>query len=187
MKTALQLSGAIILALIGAVAGAMLTTNYSNMRTNGASYVPALQAGVRGLGQALISVLTSPWLLVPLGLIALVTLTVALTLRATKPKADPLKMLGYRMSKFVDAAHHDQRFREFRTLYNDTMRICREMEAFMIEVRMQGLPTPSPQSEHAEDWIDLACDYFTAVGPYLRNGNQAHATAVAQDFANRYL
>jgi len=56
----------------------------------------------------------------------------------------------------------------------------------MLQVQMNGIPVPSPQSDSAEDWIDLACEYFTAVGPYLRNGNCAHAIAVGQGFADRF-
>lgn len=186
MRAALKIVGAIMLALAGAALGAMLTTNYASMRKNGASYLPALQSGATSLGQTIWSVLTSPWVTVPLGLIALVAMTVAVTMRITRPKVDPLKALGYRMNKFVDAAHQDRRFRQFTTVYHETMCVCREMEAFMVEVRAHGLPTPVPQTERAEDWIDLACEYFTAVGPYLRNGNQAYAFATAKNFSDRY-
>lgn len=182
----MKIIGAIMLAIVGAVLGAMLTTNYASMRKNGASYLPALQSGGTSLWHTLCSVLTSPWVTIPLGLIALVIVTVAGTMRMMRPKVDPLKELGHRMNKFVDVAHQDRRFRQFTTVYHETMRVCREMEAFMVEVRAHGLPTPVPQTQLAEDWIDLACEYLTAVGPYLRNGNQAHALATAKSFSDRY-
>ena len=186
MRAAIKIIGAIMLAVVSAVLGAMLTTNYALMRQNGASYLPALQSGATSLWHTLWSFLTSPWVTIPLGLITLVAMTVAVTMRMTRPKVDPLKALGYRMNKFVDAAHQDRRFRQFTTVYHETMRVCREMEAFMVEVRAYGLPTPVPQTEQAEDWIDLACEYFTAVGPYLRNGNQDYAFATAKNFSDRY-
>jgi hypothetical protein len=60
------------------------------------------------------------------------------------------------------------------------------MEAFVVEIQMNGIPVPSHQSNSAEDWIDLCCEYFTAVGPYLRNGNSTYALGVAQGFADMY-
>jgi hypothetical protein len=186
MSTVLRLIGALALAMFGAVGSAMLTTDYSTMRRNGASYLPALQTGLGSIAHSLWAFVTSAWFLIPVGAIVLIFVTVRLTLRASRPKIDPYASLGNRMNGFVNAAHHDQKYRQFTTMYHDTMRICREMEAFMEEVRLNGLPVPSPQSNSAEDWIDLAGDYFTAVGPYLRNGNFAAAVNVAQGYANRY-
>ncbi|MFA5990250.1 MAG: hypothetical protein WC803_11685 [Sphingomonas sp.] len=186
MKRLINIAGTLFLALIGAVGGAMLTTNYATMRTNGASYLPALQGGLGSLWHGFIAIVSSLWFLVPLGAIILIFVTVRLTLRATRPKKDPFIAIGHRMNAFVNAAHHDQKFRDLTSVYHDTMRICREMEAFVVEIQMNGIPVPSHQSNSAEDWIDLCCEYFTAVGPYLRNGNSTYALGVAQGFADRY-
>lgn len=186
MKRFLNVFGAMVLTLASAVGGAMLTTNYSAMRSNGASYLPALQGGLVSLWRGSITVVSSPWFFIPLGALALVLVTVRLTIRVNRPKKNPYGALGYRMDQFVDAAHQDQRYRGFSTLYHDTMRLCREIEAFIVEIHSKGIPIPSPQSNSAEDWIDLCCEYFTAVGPYLRNGNFNYALVVAQKFSDRY-
>lgn len=186
MKAFFNIAGALFLALIGAVGGAMLTTNYTTMRSNGASYLPALQGGLGSLWRWFASFVSLPWFLIPVGALILIFVTVRLTIRATRPKKDPFVAIGRRMDAFVNAAHHDQKFRQFSSLYHDTMRICREMEAFVVEIQMNGIPVPSHQSNSAEDWIDLCCEYFTAVGPYLRNGNSTYALGVAQNFADRY-
>jgi hypothetical protein len=186
MKTLFNIAGALFLALVGAVGGAMLTTNYATMRTNGASYLPAVQSGLGSLWHGLAAFVSSPWFLIPVGAIVLILVTVRLTIRATRPKKDPFVSIGRRMNAFVNAAHHDQKFRDLTSVYHDTMRICREMEAFVVEIQMNGIPVPSHQSNSAEDWIDLCCEYFTAVGPYLRNGNSTYALGVAQGFADMY-
>lgn len=177
--------GAIALTLFGVVIGAMLTTDYSTLRANGSSYWTALQSGLLAVWAFVVSIITSVWFLVLAGAILLVVVTSILTRRALRPKANPYAVIGRRMNHFVDVAHHDQKFRDFRSLYHDTMRVCREMEAFMFEVNAVGLPIPSPQTQSAEDWIDLCCDYLTAVGPFLRNGNFEHAKRLAMQFSER--
>ena len=164
----------------------MLTTSYKSLRANGESYLPALSVGFRAIGRATVSFGTSPWFLVPVGAVVLVLLTIRLTLRAVHPKADPHKQLGLRMNRYARAAQHDKEYRRFTSIYHDTMRICHEIEAFIVEVSQQGIPVPSPQSNHAEEWIDVCCDYFTAVGPYLRSGNLTYAIGAAHGFADRY-
>lgn len=186
MRAAIRVLGALALAFASAVGGAMLTTNFSTMRANGASYLPAVQAGLKSIVHALAGFVTSLWFVVPVAALLLVILTARATLRISRPKRDGNIELGRRMNVLVNAAHHDQKFRRFTSHYMDTMRVCREMEAFMVEVQMQGIPVPSPQSDSAEEWIDLSCEFLTAVGPYLRNGNFPHAVAAAQAFADRY-
>ncbi len=179
------LSG-LLLALIGAVAGAMLTTSYKDLRTNGGSYLPAVGSGFRSLAASLGSAVLQPWFYLPVAAMVIVYCTVKLTLRATKPRADPYRTMGLRMARYATAAQHDQRYRQFRSIYKDTIRICHEIEAFVVELQMLGVPVPSPRSHDAEEWIDVCCDYFTAVGPYLRNGNVSYAMSTAQGFAERY-
>jgi hypothetical protein len=184
--TAIKSLWGLTLAMIGAVGSAMLTTSYKNLRANGESYLPALSAGFRTIGHTVAALFMSPWFLIPIGAVVLVLLTARLTLRASRPKTDPCVQLGVRMNQYVRAAQHDQRFRRFSSLYHDTIRICREIEAFIVEVSQHGIPVPTPQTNQAEEWIDICCEYLMAVGPYLRSGNQSHAIWVAQGFADRY-
>lgn len=183
MKRALS---GLALALVGAIFSAMLTTSYKSLRENGESYLPALRAGLAALGQKGASVILSPWFLIPMGAIVLVALSVTITLRTARPKPDTFKALGARMGQYARAAQHDQQYRRFPSIYQDTMRICHEFEAFIVEVQQQGLDVPSPQSSDAAEWIDVCADYFMAVGAHLRRGNVAHALGAAQGFAERY-
>lgn len=177
---------ALALALIGAIFSAMLTTSYKNLRENGESYTPALRAGLNTLWDAGVAIALSPWVLIPLGAAILVAVTVAVTVRVTRPKRDPLRAIGARMGQFARAAQHDQNYRRFSSIYHDTMRICHEFEAFIVEVQQHGLDIPSPQSNDATEWIDICGDYFMAVGAHLRSGNIAHALGAAKGFAQRY-
>jgi hypothetical protein len=184
MKAIVKAVVALTLALAGSVFGAMLTTDYTTMRKNGVSYVDALGGGLGAVWDMAFGVAASAWFLIPLAAAALIYTTVKVTLWTTKPKADPLVSLGVRMNAFVDLAQHNQRFRKF-SFYNDTMRVCHEMEAFIVRVAGHGIPVPAAQSNEAEAWIDLCCDYLTAVGPFLRGGDDVHAMAVAKGFADR--
>lgn len=182
----LKILSGLLLALVGAVMGAMLTTSYDDLRTNGGSYLPAVGSGFRSLARSFGSTVQQPWFYLPVAAMVIVVCTVKLTVRATKPKIDPYRTMGLRMARYATAAQHDQRYRQFRSIYRDTIRICHEIEAFVVEVQMLGIPVPSPRSNDAEDWIDVCCDYFTAVGPYLRSGNVSHALGTAQSFAERF-
>lgn len=183
----LKALGALALAFIGAVAGGMLTTSYKDLRSNGESYVPALSGGLSALKGMAASMLASPWFYLPVAAILTVWVTALVTMRVTKPKAgrDPFVRLGWRMAKYVNVALHDKQYRRF-SIYHETMKVCHEMEAFIVEIEQMGIPVPHPQSTNAEDWIDLCGDYLSAIGPYLRSGNTGHAIDVGAGFAERY-
>lgn len=186
MKLLVRVLAALALAIFAAVVSAMFTTDYHDFLKNGASYLPALAAGLRAVGRGLWALAVSPWLLIPLGTLVVVVVTALITLRVSRSKKpDPLIQVGWKMAKAVELAQHDRRNRDFTTIYHGTMQACRELQAFMVEVQKAGLPIPHPQSQSAEDWIDLCGDYCTAVGPFLRSGNVAHATNMAQFYADK--
>jgi len=186
MKLLVRVLAALALAIFAAVVSATFTTDYHDFIKHGASYLPALGAGLASVWHHVWSAATSPWLLIPLGAILLIATTVVVTLRITKgKKPDRLVQLGWKMSKAVQLAQHDQQNRDFRTIYHGTMQACRELQAFMVEVQEAGIPVPHPQSQSAEEWIDLFGDYCTAVGPFLRSGNVTHAMNMARFYAEK--
>jgi hypothetical protein len=188
MKKAL---GVLIGAIVSGFVGAMLTTDFTNMRSNGASYWDALKAGLGAVWSIIEAIVISPWFYLPLAALALILVTRHLTLRTTRPKAQQSKVpeyvsLGRGMDKFVDAISYEKRFRGFSFNEDDPIRLCHEITSFMIKLHEAGLPVPSMQSNMAEEWIDLSLKYFTAVGPLLRNGQLEHAKDTAMQFASRY-
>ena len=178
--------GAIALVLLGVI----LSVSFDNAAANGASYLRAI--GVSGVPDFLRSALAGT--ILTIGLTAIVSVIATLKLsrwwRNRRPETTvdlgssdydlsaSMSSLKYRMSEYL-------KYEGFQ-LAGDPNSILADCNSLNITLQKVGIPVPFVPSGDAQSMFKVLMNFYTQVGPLLRDGHREQALTAASAFSRRH-